>query len=196
MEEGRTCDVSDAEKVAEDERRIHKRRSLVFQTRRSSTHTEADGGKEPRDEKEAKVRAEVDEDSRRKDEEEGRDENLEEERFELADYVERLRRERKLWIETWRQRKAERKILTGRKSSAEARGQCFEVNVLSDSQRAFVLARPNYEEISQDRRKLIAVAMKVAALNRLARKLNQRFISQMEEKLYDVTKRIIKMSDS
>lgn len=192
MDNDQTCEASDAEKPARGETGIHKRRSLVFHSRAASS-SEQEDTKGAEDAQET-LQEEGPKDSDKKKREKKAEE--EEEYFDLREYVAKLRRERRVWIETWKQRKAERKSLTAKKLSLEARGQSVDLNVLSDAERAFVLARPNYEQICESKEKLLAVAMKVATLNQLARKLNQRFISQMEEKLYDVTKRIIKISES
>lgn len=114
----------------------------------------------------------------------------------MEQYICRLRNERKEWIETFRQRKAERKSLTKKKLRLESQGQPVDLTVLTDSEEAFVMARPNYQSICKNNKRLTEMTLKVSILNQTVYKLNQRFISQMEKRVGKITEKIMEMSES
>lgn len=113
------------------------------------------------------------------------------ESFDLKNYVNSLKEERASWLKTYKQRKAKRRNLTKQKLSIQDQGQVLDLSALSESERAFVKARPNYEQIYANGKKLSSVALQVARTNQLVLKLNQTFILRMEERLRNVTQRII-----
>ena len=123
-------------------------------------------------------------------------EALHEEAFNLKEYINALRNEREEWIRTFRRRKAERKSLTKHKLRLESEGQPLDVNILSDSERTFVIARPDYQNICKSNKRLSERTLRVSVLNQLTNALNQRFIFRMEKRLGKVTKKVIQTSDS
>ncbi|XP_015596974.1 uncharacterized protein LOC107268571 [Cephus cinctus] len=118
-----------------------------------------------------------------------------EEAFNLQEYIQSLKQERKLWQEKLSSRKRQRKDLTKQKDNILRSGQDLDLNVLSESERSFLLARPNYEHICSNGIKLSDVTDKVVMLNKCVHRLNNIFIQMMEDKVKDVTITIIRETD-
>lgn len=116
--------------------------------------------------------------------------------FNFEEYVNSLKNERKEWLETYKRRKRERRSLTKQKLRLENDGQPLDLNLLSDSEKAFLLARPNYQNICKNANKLSETALKISMLNDMVYEVNKRFILQMEERLRKIKKRIIETSES
>ena len=123
-------------------------------------------------------------------------EALQEEAFNLEEYINGLKNEREEWIRTFRKRKADQKSLTKHKLRLESEGQPSDMNILLDSERTFVIARPDYQHVCKSNRRLSERTLRVSVLNRMANALNQRFIFQMEKRLGKVTEKVIQTSDS
>lgn len=121
---------------------------------------------------------------------------MQEEAFNLEEYINGLRNEREEWIRTFKRRKAEQKSLTKHKLRLESEGQPLDVNILPDSERTFVIARPDYQHICKSNKRLSERTLRVSVLNQMANVLNQRFIFQMEKRLGKVTEKVIQTSDS
>lgn len=85
--------------------------------------------------------------------------------------------------------------MTKQKTSAEAQGQILDINVLTETERTFVLTRPNYEHICKNSQKLLDVALKLSTLSQHVQKLNRRFMERMESNVSKATVNIIKMSE-
>lgn len=117
------------------------------------------------------------------------------EAFNLKEYIEKLKHERKTWQEECKKRKIERRSLTKDKESIERQGQVLDLNILSESERTFLLKRPDYEYICKNNQKLVDVALKISTLNQLIHKLNQRFMEKMESNISKATSNVIKMSE-
>jgi len=113
----------------------------------------------------------------------------------LKEYIEKLKRERKNWQEEYRKRKIKLRILTKEKANMEQKGQNLDISVLSESERTFLLKRPNYEYICKNIQKLLDMALKINILNQFIRKLNRRFMETMESNISKATRKIIKMSE-
>jgi len=113
----------------------------------------------------------------------------------LREYIEKLKHERKNWQEEYKKRKIKHRILTKEKANMEQQGQSLDINVLSESERTFLLKRPNYEYICKNTQKLLDIALKINILNQLIRKLNQTFMETMENNISKATTKIIKMSE-
>ncbi|XP_076276554.1 uncharacterized protein LOC143207221 [Lasioglossum baleicum] len=118
------------------------------------------------------------------------------EAFDLEQYICSLKNERTEWLKTLKQRRAERKSLTKQKLRLENEGQPVDLTALTDSEKAFVVARPNYQNIWKKNKKLRETTSKVLILNQMVYKLNQRFIFKMEKRLSKCTGKIIEMSES
>ena len=123
-------------------------------------------------------------------------EALQEDAFNLEEYINGLKNEREEWIRTLRRRKAEQKSLTKHKLRLESEGQPLDLNILPDSEKTFVIARPDYQHICKSNKRLSETTLRVSVLNRMANALNQRFIFQMEKRLGKVTEKVIRTSDS
>lgn len=166
---------------------ICKRKSSVFQSRRSILFIEEEKSKAKKFEDDESLsindnKRQCVEDVRRK------------ENFDLQKYINNLSQERKMWQTTLKERKSERRTLSKQKSSLEQLGQNSDLKVLSDSERSFLFARPDYKYIYENSQKLSIVGLKINLLNELIYKLNGRFMSRMREKLHMATKKIIEMS--
>ncbi|XP_076232255.1 uncharacterized protein LOC143177879 [Calliopsis andreniformis] len=173
-----SSDISHLEKCSDHDKIVHKRRSSVFHSRTVALDKD----------KEEEVDINADTGCMSK--------MPEEECFGLEEYVNSLRKERKEWIETYKRRKLERKSLMKQKLRLEEQGQCLDLSILSDSDKAFVLACPNYQHLYENTRKLSEMVLKISVLSQVVYKLNQRFILQMERRLGKVTKKVIETSES
>ncbi|CAK9812889.1 hypothetical protein ANTQUA_LOCUS7442 [Anthophora quadrimaculata] len=172
-------DVQNAEKDL-NEKIIRKRRSSIFQSR-ATTFNECEGASGTETEKAVDV----------EDATKCASKVSQEKTFNLKEYIMCLKNERKEWIDTLKQRKAQRKSLKKQKLSLENQGQLADLNILTDYQRAFVTAKPNYQYICRNYKKLSDVTVKLSILDGKVYKLNQRFISQMEKKLHRITGKVI-----
>ncbi|XP_035722166.1 uncharacterized protein LOC118441622 [Vespa mandarinia] len=164
-----------------------KRRSLVFQSRTSKLFTDEETDQARNLENEDFL--EINKSKRQCVEDVTKKEN-----FDLQKYINDLRQERKLWQSTLKERKSKRRILSKQKSVLEEQGQNLDTKALSDSERSFLSASPNYEYICENSQKLSDMALKIILLNELVFKLNERFMLRMKEKLNKTTKKIIEMS--
>lgn len=113
------------------------------------------------------------------------------EAFDLEEYIEKLQQERKNWEQEYRNRKSQRKNLTKRKAIVESQRQSLNLNILTESERAFILARPNYENICKKSQKLPEVVLKISALSKMVHKLNQEFMETIENNISRATRDII-----
>lgn len=116
--------------------------------------------------------------------------------FNLKEYIEKLKQERKEWQQEYKFRKIQRKTLTKQKINLERQGQPLDTNALTESQRAFIAARPNYENICRNTQKLHDTVLKITTLNQLVCKLNQRFMEKMEDNIARTTKKVIELSET
>ncbi|XP_011688063.1 PREDICTED: uncharacterized protein LOC105450104 [Wasmannia auropunctata] len=175
------ADVSNFDEEFKSERTVRKRRSSIFQTR-AVVHN--------RDEDDNEV---ITNDRLTSNKDEGEC-NAKDEAFNLKEYIERLRQERRDWQQEYRSRKTQRRNLTKQKASAEGQGQVLDINVLTEAERAFVLTRPNYEHICRNSQKLLDVALRISTLSQHVHKLNRRFMEKMEDNISRATVNVIKRS--
>lgn len=77
----------------------------------------------------------------------------------------------------------------------ETQGQAFDINILTESDRTFLLTRPNYELICQNNQKTLDAALKISLLSQHIQKLNQKFMEKMENNISIATKNVIKLSE-
>lgn len=117
------------------------------------------------------------------------------ETFNLEEYIEKLRQERKNWQQEYKDRRTQRKNLLKQKESLEEQGQIIDINALTEHERNFLLTRPNYEHICKNSQKLLDTAIKLSTLGELVNTLNTRFMKKMENNMLATTKNIIKMSN-
>ncbi|KYN35858.1 hypothetical protein ALC56_09649 [Trachymyrmex septentrionalis] len=175
-----TVDVSNFK----SEKTVYKRRSSVFHARFSITHDHQkddngviiNGNGPNQKEKECNAKDAV-------------------EVFNLKEYIEKLRQERKDWQQEYRNRKAQWKNLTKQKTSLEGQGQVLDINVLTEAERAFVLTRPNYEHICKNSQKLLDVAVKISKLSQHVHKLNEKFMERMKDNISKATANVIEISE-
>ncbi|XP_012531070.1 uncharacterized protein LOC105833687 isoform X1 [Monomorium pharaonis] len=166
---------------------IHKRKSLVFHTRFSVAR---DHDKDVNDE----VITNGNRFASNKDEETCNTKN-DIEAFNLKEYIEKLKQERKDWQQEYRKRKTQRRNLIKQKISMEEQGQILDINVLTETERTFVLTRPNYEHICKNSKKLQDVALRISTLSQNVHKLNRRFMERMESNIAKATVQVIKISE-
>ncbi|KAK2584442.1 hypothetical protein KPH14_006822 [Odynerus spinipes] len=166
---------------------IYKRRSSIFQSRTSKLLVDEETDKEKN--------AGNDEFLPISNCKRQRVEDVRKENFDLQSYIADLREERKTWQMTLKERKSDRRVLSKKKSSLEQLGQSLDLEALSDSERSFLSAHPNYEYVYENSQKLSNVALKMTLLNELVYKLNERFMLRMREKLCKATKKIVDMSE-
>jgi len=133
-----------------------------------------------------------DEDEERK----SRSDKTDDKDFDLPVYINKLRNERKAWKETLRMRKSKRRNLQKQKTNLQRREVDLDINILSETERSFLLARPSYERICKNIKTLADAAAKIVTLNRQIDNLNDKLALKVEEKLQDATRNLIKMSNA
>lgn len=174
-----TDDTSHFNKECKSEKTVYKRRSSIFHTRvDQSKDNEGSPGNRFSSSKVNK---------------ESIAEN-ETETFNLKKYIEELRQERKDWQKEYKSRKTQRKNLAKQKTSLEKQGQAFDISILTESDRVFLLTRPNYELICQNSQKTLDAALKISLLGQHIQKLNKKFMEKMESNISTTTKNVIKLS--
>ncbi|XP_036142410.1 uncharacterized protein LOC105833687 isoform X2 [Monomorium pharaonis] len=139
---------------------IHKRKSLVFHTRFSVAR---DHDKDVNDE----VITNGNRFASNKDEETCNTKN-DIEAFNLKEYIEKLKQERKDWQQEYRKRKTQRRNLIKQKISMEEQGQILDIN---------------------------DVALRISTLSQNVHKLNRRFMERMESNIAKATVQVIKISE-
>ncbi|XP_011879632.1 PREDICTED: uncharacterized protein LOC105568517 [Vollenhovia emeryi] len=175
-------DTLNVDEELKSERTVRKRRSLIFQARAKTcernegevTINESDPTSKDEDERDAKDGAEV---------------------FNMTEYLEKLRQERKDWQEEYRNRKAQRRNLAKQKASVERLGQVVDIDAVEEDARDFISMRPNYEQISENREKMLDLMVKIYTFHRLTKKLNQRFTERIERSISKATGNMIKHSE-
>ena len=118
-----------------------------------------------------------------------------EEPFDLRAYIDSLKREKKAWNEVLQERRNQYRDLVTKKAMVENNGQEIDLSVLTESERNFIEARPNYEHIVKSSKALVDMAVKVTILNQHCTQLKERFLENMEKKIKEATKKIISMVD-
>lgn len=115
------------------------------------------------------------------------------ETFNLKEYVGKLKQERKDWQQEYKNRKIRRKNLAKQKINLEKQGQPLDINILTESERVFLMSRPNYEHMCKSSKNLSNMALKISILNQLVCKLNKQFMKKMEDNISRATRDVIKM---
>lgn len=115
--------------------------------------------------------------------------------FNLKEYIEKLKQEKKDWQEEYKNRKSQCRNMIKQKTSMETQGQVLDLNLLTKSDRTFLLERPNYEYICKNNQKLLDMILKISTLSEHVHKLNQKFMEKMEDNMSEATKNLIKMSE-
>ena len=115
--------------------------------------------------------------------------------FDLRGYIDSLKHEKKSWHDFYQELKVRNRKLVKKKALIEQNGQDVDLSVLSESERNFIEARPNYEHIVKSSKTLVDMAVKVAVLNQQCNNLNKRFKSKLEGRIQDATAKVISMVD-
>ncbi|KAM0735871.1 hypothetical protein ACS0PU_009832 [Formica fusca] len=178
-----TADISHFDKERKSEKTVYKRRSSIFHTRIITCDQTKDNEGTSNENRF----------SPNKVNEECIIQN--DEAFNLKEYIEKLKQERKDWQKEYKNRKIQRKNLTKQKTSVEEQGQVFDINILTESDRVFLLTRPDYEHICQNSRKTLDAALKISTLSQHIHKLNKKFMEKMENNISTATKNVIKLSE-
>lgn len=175
-----TDNVLHFDEECRSEKIVYKRRSLIFHSQISDQTKDNEGTPNRSRFSPSKV---------------NKEDIVENETFNLKKYIEKLRQERKDWQKEYRSRKTQRKNLAKQKASLETQGQAFDINILTESDRTFLLTRPNYELICQNNQKTLDAALKISLLSQHIQKLNQKFMEKMENNISIATKNVIKLSE-
>lgn len=113
----------------------------------------------------------------------------------MQKYINDLKQERKEWKRTFRQRERQHKALLKQTTNMHQREQELDLNVLSESERSFLLSRPNYEHIYEKAKKLGLMALETKLLNEHVMHLHKQHMLRAQKKLDDLTTRVIGMVD-
>ncbi|XP_008212482.1 uncharacterized protein LOC100119765 [Nasonia vitripennis] len=119
----------------------------------------------------------------------------EETKFDIIKYIESLKKEDKKWREEYAKRKTRVHELTKREKIVQQTGQKLDITVLSDSERAFLATKPDYEEFNKNLFQLHAMATKVTFLNRYAENFYEKSTSKLQNDTEDAVHRIIDLTD-
>ncbi|KAJ8680846.1 hypothetical protein QAD02_016633 [Eretmocerus hayati] len=114
--------------------------------------------------------------------------------FDLRKYIDSLKEEKKQWKKEYAKRKTQVKELS-KSSQNQETSATLDLSCLSDSERAFLAARPDYEEFNRNVFQLHALATKVTYLNSLAESLFEKSIMKMQSDVKNATQRVIKLAD-
>ena len=105
-----------------------------------------------------------------------------------------MRKERKQWKETLQERKLNTKIAKKERNIIKTDGPPLDLSILTDSQKAFVNARPPYEQIFENIKTLKDLAVKIAVLKQEIDLLNNTLLLKIERKVAAATKALIDQS--
>ncbi|XP_066590486.1 uncharacterized protein [Prorops nasuta] len=162
-----------------------KRRSLVFHSRRSLMRRDGVAAVEKEN-----FQMEESDVTKKK----GSNLDKHKETFDLVEYTNTLRIERRKWLRYYKERKSDRKQLEIERAYTIEHGPDFDLNLLSSSQKSFLLAAPNYEHIYKQNKKLLDITIKVSPLSQLIEKQKEQCISNLENRIHETTKTIIKLT--
>ncbi|KAH0564327.1 hypothetical protein KQX54_011442 [Cotesia glomerata] len=157
----------------EEEKRLeeNKRRSSIFQSRASQRHFDVDSQDES-EAQEGNAQKEPDE-------------------FNLEEYVNSLKAEYEEWKKTLKERKHQRRLLAKQEEALKG-GVELDFNVLTESDREFIQARPNYGAICEKINDVMPIAVKVAQGNIEINHLNDNLQQLLGEKIKESNIKIIK----
>ncbi|XP_034949877.1 uncharacterized protein [Chelonus insularis] len=112
---------------------------------------------------------------------------LSEEPFDLSKHIQTLKNEKEMWKREYEERRAKRKLL----KKQETRTKCVaNLELLPENERNFLLARPDYAQLSQKIKKLQPIATQIACLNTEINHRSKTLIDYMEEKIRLTAERI------
>jgi len=113
----------------------------------------------------------------------------------LNKYMEKLIQERKDWHQEYQNRKSQRKNLIKQKASTEIQGQILDLNLLTESDRAFLRNRPNYENYWKNNRELLHMTTKISMLSERVNNATEKFMKNMQDSISRTGKKLIKISE-
>lgn len=97
------------------------------------------------------------------------------------------------WKKTLKERKNKRRLLA-KQEAAVGDAVELDLNVFTESERAFIQARPNYEQICEKINDLVPLAVKVAQENVEINRLHDNLVECLEEKIRDSKIKLIEKS--
>ncbi|XP_033226918.1 uncharacterized protein LOC117179345 [Belonocnema kinseyi] len=124
--------------------------------------------------------------------------NMDEEReesFDLRAYIDSLKREKQDWHEVLQERRTRYRNLLKKKAMIEKNGQEVDLSLFTESERNFIEARPNYEDIVKSSKSLVDMAVRVTILNQHCTRLHATFYEKMDKKIKEAKAKIISMVD-
>lgn len=113
--------------------------------------------------------------------------------FDLRRYIDDVKRERTEWKQTLQDRKRQYKSTLKHMTRTKQGEQDVDLSALSETERNFLLVRPNYEHICEKAKKLAILASEVSIMQEHVTHLHKRCLLRAEKKLDDLTTRIINM---
>jgi len=114
------------------------------------------------------------------------------ESFDLKKYIDALKEEDKKWREVYAKRKSRVQDLIKRDKNQQ---QSFDISCLSDSERVFLKAKPDYEEFNKNVFQLHAMATKVMFLNSCAENFSEKSAKKLKNETDTIMRRIINLSE-
>ncbi|XP_046739726.1 uncharacterized protein LOC124407535 [Diprion similis] len=115
--------------------------------------------------------------------------------FDIEKYIADLEEERKIWKQTLLDRKRQHKSISKQTSNLQRCEQDLDLNVLSESERTFLLVRPNYEHICEKAKKLRIMAAETRIFCNQMTHLHNQCMLRARRKLDALTTKIIDMVD-
>nr|XP_046472734.1 uncharacterized protein LOC124214485 [Neodiprion pinetum] len=115
--------------------------------------------------------------------------------FDIEKYIVDLEEERKIWKETLLDRKRQYKSISKQTSNLQCCKQEVDLNVLSESERTFLLVRPNYEHICEKAKKLCIMADETRIYYNQMTHLHNQCMLKARRRLDALTTKIIDMVD-
>ena len=116
-------------------------------------------------------------------------------KFNIQNYIENLNEEDRKWRELYSKRKARVQDASKIYKTIQEGGQKSDLSCLTDSERAFLSSKPDYEEFNRNLHQLQKFATKVAFLHLSSENFKHKSISKLNSEIEKATDRIIKLED-
>ena len=114
--------------------------------------------------------------------------------FNIRKYIDNLTEEDKKWREEYAKRKSRTQDLAKRDKNKEHK-QKLDITCLSDYDRAFLAAKPDYEQFNKNLFQLHTMATKVTYFNMCAEHFCERSMVKLQNDTDDAVRRIINLVD-
>ncbi|XP_014224284.1 uncharacterized protein LOC106650658 [Trichogramma pretiosum] len=114
--------------------------------------------------------------------------------FDLKGYIARLESEDAQWREEYARRRIRTRNTSLLLKTIEA-GQKLDLSVLTSREKAFLDARPNYDEFNENLHRLSELATKVTYLNLNASHLCEKSVTNLKSEVEKAKQRIIQFAD-